>query len=73
MYKVIKFFADLQDNNNAYNVGDIYPRAGLEVSEERLAELAGSDNKQGQPLIALAEEPKKKSTAKRATKKSAGK
>ena len=53
MYKVIKFFVDLQDNNFAYNKGDIYPRAGFAVSEERLAELSGSENKQGEPLIEL--------------------
>lgn len=70
MYKVIKFFADLQDKNHVYNVGDIYPREGLEVSGERLAELAGSDNKQGQPLIELVEEAKPK---RKTTKKSAGK
>ena len=55
MYKVIKFFADLQDNNHPYNVGDAFPRKGLEVTEERLAELAGSDNKQGVPLIEFVE------------------
>lgn len=55
MYKVIKFFVDLQDNNHPYNVGDAFPRKGLEVTEERLAELAGSDNKQGVPLIELVE------------------
>ena len=51
MYKVIKFFADLQDNNYPYNVGDIYPRKGLKVADERITELLGKDNKQGQPLI----------------------
>ena len=55
MYKVIKFFTDLQDNNRPYNVGDIFPHAetSYPVSEERLAELAGSDNKQGVPLIQI--------------------
>lgn len=61
MYKVIKFFNDLQDNNHAYNVGDTFPRKSLEVTEERLAELAGSNNKQGCPLI-------KKAAAKKAKK-----
>ena len=56
MYKVINYFADLQDNNFAYEVGDTFPRAGLEVTEERLAELSGSNNKQGKPLIAKVEE-----------------
>lgn len=71
MYKVIKFFVDLQDNNNVYNEGDIYPRSGLEVSNERIAELAGNDNKQGEPLIVeiVGEVPEK--TAKRKAKKTA--
>lgn len=51
MYKVIKYFTDLQDSNHPYNVGDVFPRDGLTVTEERLAELAGKDNKQGVPLI----------------------
>ena len=51
MYKVIHYFTDLHDKNHPYNVGDIFPREGVTVSEERLAELAGEDNKQGKPLI----------------------
>lgn len=51
MYKVIKYFTDLQDKNHPYNVGNIFPREGMEVTEERLAELTGSENKQGVPLI----------------------
>lgn len=57
MYKTIKFFTDLHDNNYPYNVGDVFPRAGVSVSTGRLDELAGSNNKQGVPLIALVEEP----------------
>ena len=67
MYKVIKYFTDLQDNNHPYNAGDIFPRSGMEVSEDRLAELAGSENKQGVPLIRKVEEKKtraKKTAAK---------
>lgn len=52
-YKVIKYFTDLQDNNFAYHVGDTYPREGKDVSPSRIAELAGSDNKRGIPLIEL--------------------
>ena len=63
MYKVIKLFADLQDNNHVYNVGDEYPRKGLTVTDERIAELAGSNNKQGCPLI-----KEEKPTAKKAKK-----
>lgn len=64
MYKVIKAFHDLKDAKETksgkvyyeYDVGDIYPRKGLTPSEERIAELAGSNNKQGTPLIELVEE-----------------
>ena len=59
MYKVIKQFHDLQDATKTknvdvyhkYKVGDEYPRKGVNVSEERLKELASKDNKQGVPLI----------------------
>lgn len=51
IYKVIRHFTDLQDNNYAYKVGDTYPRAGLSPSAERIEELAGSQNKQKTPLI----------------------
>lgn len=50
-YKVIHYFADLQDFNHVYNVGDSFPRIGMKVSEERLRELSGSNNKQNKPLI----------------------
>lgn len=60
MYKVIEFFADLQDNNHEYNVGDSFPRVGVEVSEERCAELAGRQNKRGIPLIKEVKGKKKK-------------
>jgi hypothetical protein len=56
MYKVISFFTDLQDFNHPYKVGDVFPRQGMNVSEERLKELAGSRNKQGKPLIEKIEE-----------------
>ena len=66
MYKVIKFFTDLQDSDHAYNVGDIFPREGVVVSEGRLTELAGRNNKQGVPLIEFVEAPKKAKRAKKA-------
>lgn len=56
MYKVLRYFADLQDNDFAYRVGDIFPRAGMKVSKRRIAELSGSDNNLGEPLIALVED-----------------
>ncbi len=51
MYKVIKAFTDLHDNDYPYSVGDIFPRAGIKVLDKRLKELSGRDNKQGSPLI----------------------
>lgn len=61
MYKVIKHFVDLQDNNYSYDVGDEYPRKDLSVLPSRIKELAGSKNKQGCPLIEeIEEKPKKK-------------
>lgn len=73
MYKVIKAFADLKDNNHNYKVGDVYPRAGLEVKPERIAELSGSDNLQGKPLIEEVKPEAEKPEAKKAAKKAAEK
>lgn len=64
MYRVVKHFHDLQDSKKTkggimyheYNVGDVYPRKGLEPSADRVEELAGKDNKQGTPLIQPVEE-----------------
>lgn len=50
-YKAICFFTDLQDNRHPYNVGDIFPRNGFIVSENRIKELLGSANKQHRPVI----------------------
>jgi hypothetical protein len=68
MYKVIEFFTDLHDNNHPYSVGDTFPRSGVTVTEKRLAELAGNNNKRGKPLIAPVEEAPKKPATKRAKK-----
>lgn len=60
MYKVIKSFTDLQDNNYAYYVGDTFPHNGVEVDTERIAELASDKNRLGVPLIEeIAEKPKR--------------
>ena len=60
MYKVIKSFNDLQDNNYAYYVGDTFPRNGVEAGAERVAELSSDKNLQGVPLIEeIAEKPKR--------------
>ena len=60
MYKVIKSFTDLQDNNYAYYVGDTFPHNGVAVGAERIAELSSDKNLQGVPLIdEIKEKPKR--------------
>ena len=60
MYKVIKSFTDLQDNNYAYYVGDTFPRNGVKAGAERIAELSSDKNLQGVPLIEeVVEKPKR--------------
>lgn len=60
MYKVIKYFTDLQDNNYAYYVGDTFPHNGVEAGAERIAELSSDKNLQGVPLIEeVVEKPKR--------------
>lgn len=56
----------MQDNNFAYEIGDEYPRKGLNVLPSRIKELARSENRQGCPLIEeipdVEEKPKAKKT-----------
>lgn len=59
MYKVIRYFTDLQDNNYPYYEGNTFPREGLTVSKKRIEELSGNNNKQKRPLIELVKEEKK--------------
>lgn len=59
-YKVIKHFTDIQDNNYAYNEGDMYPRDGMSVLPSRIRELATNENRQGVALIVEIEEEKPK-------------
>lgn len=60
MYKVIKRFYDLKDNNHAYSVGDTFPHNGVEVDAGRIEELASDKNRLGVPLIErVAEKPKR--------------
>lgn len=72
MFRVIRYFTDMQDNNFAYNVGDEYPRKGMSVLPSRIKELASNKNRQGCPLIEeipeKVEEPKKKKSAEKAGK-----
>ena len=51
MYKVIRYFTDLQDDDYIYREGDTYPRKGLKPTADRIDELASNRNKRGLPLI----------------------
>lgn len=66
MYRVIKAFFDLQDENHAYSVGDEYPRKGFKPTDSRIAALISTKNAQRQPLI---EEVKEKVEKKESKKK----
>ena len=60
MYRVIKSFTDLKDNNHAYSVGDTFPHNGVKVDAERVSELASDKNRLGVPLIEeVVEKPKR--------------
>ena len=61
MYKAIIKFADGQDANRVYEVNDIYPVEGVEVSEERLKYL--------QDIGVIEKAVEKKPTRKSATEK----
>lgn len=65
MYKVIKSFTDLQDNNYAYYVGDTFPHNGVDVGAERIAELSSDKNRRGVPLIEEIEEKPKRTRKKK--------
>ena len=67
-YEVVKKFVDLQDNNYMYRVGDSFPRAGMTVSDERIAELASTQNRQGAILIKPVEEPEPVEESKKSEK-----
>ena len=57
MYKVIKDFTDLKDNNHVYLAGDEYPRKGVDVDNARALELSTDVNKRGEALIEAVEGP----------------
>ena len=65
MYKVIKSFTDLQDNNHAYYVGDTFPHNGVDVDAGRIVELASGKNRRGVPLIEEIEDKPKRARKKK--------
>jgi hypothetical protein len=56
MFRVVKLFTDLQDDNHKYEVGDEYPRLGFKPSLARIKELCGTDNRRGRAVIEEVEE-----------------
>lgn len=75
-FLVIAPFVDLEDGHYMYHKGDIYPREGLNVSEERIMQLLSTQNKahksflervaeqtnEESSAVAEAEQPKKRRT-----------
>lgn len=59
MYKVKEDFVDLKDGCYLYKAGDTYPRKGANIPDERIAELAGSDNIRRKPVIEKVAAPRK--------------
>lgn len=70
MYRAIEYFTDLQDDNYAYNIGDVYPREGVVASEDRLKELSSADNKRGRALIELVQSTAQNTAEKEPAEKS---
>lgn len=58
-YTVIRAFADLYDGGRVYIAGDTYPRDGLTVTKDRMAELSSTENRRGEPLIKRTTQRKK--------------
>lgn len=55
-YTVLSEFADLQDGNHIYRVGDEYPREGYTPKDERVDELSTGKNLLHKPLIQKVED-----------------
>lgn len=67
-YIALTHFEDLEDEGTVYELGTIYPRNGVEVSDKRIALLLSNFNNRRKPVIAeLKELPAK--TRKQAKKK----
>lgn len=50
-YRAVIDFVDMQDNNHVYKIGDEFPRLGMEVTDARIDELIGSNNKLKRSVI----------------------
>ena len=54
MYIVVKDFTDRIDKH-IYRAGDKYPRSGVDVSDDRVAELTSKNNMRGEVLVEVVE------------------
>lgn len=55
-YRVIHTFVDTQNHHHIYHTGDRYPRDGKPLDEGRIAYLAGTENRIGEPVIEIIEQ-----------------
>lgn len=63
-YEVLSLFTDGQDGGYEYKPGDVYPRAGLKPTAERIEALSTNANKRGIVLIQAIETIKEEHTEK---------
>lgn len=56
VYKVIENFFDAEDNKRLYEVGQTYPRAGFEASQERIDYLSNKNGDFKKPFIKIEED-----------------
>lgn len=69
LYRATEFFQDKTDGLHKYYAGDTFPREGLTVSEERLAELSSNRNVRRRPVIAAVAEASADAEPKKEQKK----
>lgn len=62
-YVATCYFKDLEDGNYVYRAGDSFPRHDYTPTDERIAELSGTNNRRGIALIKKVTPKKKKTTA----------
>lgn len=56
MYRVMIAFADKEDKDRPYKVGEEYPRQGFKPSEARIGFLMSNKTTLGEPVIAEVKE-----------------
>ncbi|MGI6117832.1 MAG: hypothetical protein ACOYBC_05525 [Bilifractor sp.] len=68
MYKALERFMDGADpEHHVYAAGEVYPRDGYKPTEKRIAELSGTDNAFGRPIISGGTKAKRQTRARKVT------